>query len=93
MDRHVYVDSNFDSAQVDSKSKQWKRKIWKQVYCCTIRWAAWMRTGAWFGDEVVSVVIIVAFEPVKGETMWNTKNRNMYFVFHVCLMDEYLVVE
>jgi hypothetical protein len=40
----------------------------------TIRWAAWMSTGAWLGEDVVSVVIIVAFEPVKGETIWNTKS-------------------
>ncbi len=45
----------------------------------TIRGAAWMKTGAWLGEEVVSVVIIVAFEPVNGETIWKTKNIHFLY--------------
>jgi hypothetical protein len=45
----------------------------------TIRWAAWISTGAWLGEEVVSVVIIVAFEPVKGDTIWKTEKKRSHY--------------
>jgi hypothetical protein len=52
----------------------------KKKHCVsTIRWAAWMSTGAWLGEEVVSVVIIVAFEPVNGETIWKTEITNLFY--------------
>ncbi len=50
-----------------------KKNIKKKHCLSTIRWAAWINTGAWLGEDVVSVVIIVAFEPVNGETIWKTE--------------------
>jgi hypothetical protein len=57
----------------DLNEENRNRNVW-----FTIRGAAWMNTGAWLGEEVVSVVIIVAFEPVKGETIWKTKNIHFF---------------
>ncbi len=52
-----------------------------------------MSTGAWLGVVVVSVVIIVAFEPVNGETIWKTKEIYRYWFLNEIRLFLYLLDE
>lgn len=57
---------------------KWQKLRWRKDDFFTILGAAWINTGAWFGADVVSVVIIVVFEPVNGERIWNTAKKDRW---------------